>query len=348
MNIAFIASTENGLALAQRLANNLEQQGENASVACGFGQHEVDCAEWAREHFTTAMLVFIGTTSIAIHAIAPLLQDKQYNPAVVVIDERGTNCIPLLSGSLGNTNALAKTLSNFCGANLVLTTDSDINTAFAVDSWAATQGLLIPETTGIELITSALLKNEPVECATAFPISDAIPQGINIIPISKAFEDNHHPRFHVGCRVDAVADLDIIVPVAILGIGCRKGTTAERIEESCALFLEQAGIHPASLCCVASISLKASEPGLLEFAQQRNLPLVTFEATEQNNQEGDFSASDFVASISDTSCTCDPTIAAAGDHLLTNKTVINGITFAIALKDPHLSWNYSAPFEQSA
>ena len=345
MNIAFIAFTENGFALAQRLASKFEQQGERTSVACGFGQNKVNHTEWTGEHFQTSdALVFIGAAGIAVRSIAPLLQGKQYDPAVIVLDEHGTNCIPLLSGHLGGANTLAQRIGDFCGARVVLTTASDINGVFAVDSWAAHQGLLIPDTTGIKLITSALLKGEPVECATAFPIAGTTPTGIDIIPITKAFVNNKHPRFHVGCRVDAVADLDIIVPVAILGIGCRKGTTATRIEESCALFLEQAGIHPASLSCVASISLKAHEPGLLEFVQKRNLPFVTFEATELNSLEGDFSASDFVSSVTGTPCVCERAAVAAGDHLLTNKTVINGITFAIALKDPHLSWNYSPAF----
>lgn len=343
MDIAFIAFTEKGLGLARRLSQGLEQRGHNTSVTCGFGPNKENHDEWARRQFSSAdALVFIGATGIAVRSIAPLLKGKGVDPAVVVLDERGENCIPLLSGHLGGANELAHVLSDFCGANAVVTTASDINRVFAVDSWARSQGLLIPETTGIKLITSALLKGEEVECATAFPIKGETPRGIHIVPIHTIFDNTERPRFHVGCRVDAIADLDIIVPVAVLGIGCRKGTTAERIEESAALFLEQSGVHPASLCCVASIDLKAEEPGLVEFAKNRNLPFVTFGCSVLNEQEGDFSRSDFVSSITGTTCVCERAAVAAGDILLTRKTVINGITFAIALKDPKLTWDISA------
>ena len=341
MEIAFIAFTEKGLALAQRLAQGLEQQGHRTSVTCGFGSHKVHHDRWAQQQFEKAgALVFIGATGIAVRTIAPLLRGKGSDPAVIVLDELGENCIPLVSGHLGGANKLAKTLSDYCGARAVITTASDMNGVFAVDSWARSQGLIIPETTGIKLITSSLLKGKNVECATAFPIVGTPPRGVNIIPIHSAFDNSDCPRFHVGCRVDAVADLDIIVPVAVLGVGCRKGTTAERIEESVALFLEQSGVHPASLCCVASIDLKAKEPGLVEFAEKHGLPFVTFDAAVLNQQEGDFSTSDFVSSVTGTTCVCERAAVAAGEILLTRKTVINGITFAIALKDPHLSWDY--------
>ena len=264
MDIAFIAFTEKGLTLAKHLAQGLEQHGQNTSVTYGFGPKKVSHTKWAREKFEVAdALVFIGATGIAVRTIAPLIQSKKDDPAVIVLDEMGQNCIPLLSGHLGGANNLARMLSDFCGANLVITTASDVNGVFAVDSWAASQNLLVPETAGIKLITAALLRGETVECATAFPIDGETPQGVEIIPIHTVFKDDGRPRFHVGCRVDTVADLDVIVPVAVLGVGCRKGTTAERIEESAALFLEEAGIHPASLCCVASIDLKAEEPGLI-------------------------------------------------------------------------------------
>ena len=340
MDIAFIAFTEKGLTLAKHLAQGLEQRGQNTSVTYGFGPKKVSHTKWAREKFEVAdALVFIGATGIAVRTIAPLIQNKKDDPAVIVLDEMGQNCIPLLSGHLGGANNLARMLSDFCGANLVITTASDVNGVFAVDSWAASQNLLVPETAGIKLITAALLRGETVECATAFPIDGEAPQGVEIIPIHTAFKEDGRPRFHVGCRVDAVADLDVIVPVAVLGVGCRKGTTAERIEESAALFLEEAGIHPASLCCVASIDLKAEEPGLIEFAKNRDLPFVTFEAAVLNDQEGDFSASDFVSGITGTPCVCERAAVAAAEQLLTHKTVVNGITFAIALKNPHLNWD---------
>ena len=344
MNIAFIAFGEKGFSLAQNVSQALEKQGHTISVACGFGENKEDHNNWARTHFATAdALVFVGATGIAVRTIAPLLKSKASDPAVVVLDSCGKNCIPLLSGHLGGANELAQTLSSVCGAYPVITTSSDLNNVFAVDSWARTQGLVIPQTAGIKRITSALLQGKEVECESDAPIAGTTPAGVNMVHANNAALRSERPRFYVGYRGNAAADLNVIAPVVILGIGCRKETPAKSIEQSATAFLEQCNVHPASLCCVASVNLKAEEPGLIAFAQNRKLPFVTFSPDELNAQEGTFSQSDFVSSVAGTPCVCERAAVAAGGTLLVQKTVVGGITFALAVKDMPLSWENSAP-----
>ena len=340
MKVVFIAFTDNGLGLAQRLAQGLEQQGCETDVTRGFGPNKVNHKAWALHWFHEAdALVFISATGIAVRTVAPLLEGKGTDPAVVVLDDRGTNCIPLISGHLGGANNLARTLSDFCGARCVVTTASDVNRVFAVDSWAKSQGVRVPETTGIKMITSALLKGEPVGCFSAFEIDGIVPPGIKMISYEDLLaNDGSIPVFHIGCRTLNNADLDLVVPAAVLGIGCRKGTSCQAIEEGSALFLEQAGVHPAAVCGVASIDLKANEPGLVQFAANHKLPFETYSAEVLNAQEGEFSSSEFVTDVTGTNCVCERAACVNSKYLLTKKTVINGITFAIAIKDFSLMW----------
>lgn len=59
-------------------------------------------ASAAREAFSSySALIFIGATGIAVRVLAPLVNDKFSDPAVVVIDERGQHVISLLSGHAG-------------------------------------------------------------------------------------------------------------------------------------------------------------------------------------------------------------------------------------------------------
>lgn len=59
-------------------------------------------ASAAREAFSSfSALIFIGATGIAVRVLAPLVNDKLSDPAVVVIDERARHVISLLSGHAG-------------------------------------------------------------------------------------------------------------------------------------------------------------------------------------------------------------------------------------------------------
>ena len=102
--------------------------------------------DWAREMFASMdALIFIGATGIAVRAIAPLVQDKFYDPAVLVMDELGQFCILLLSGHVGGANELAETISQLTGSQAVITTATDVNHQFAVDVFARKNGLKIAD-----------------------------------------------------------------------------------------------------------------------------------------------------------------------------------------------------------
>ena len=70
-----------------------------------------------KQAFSSAdALIFWCAAGIAVRCIAPCLTHKSQDPAVLVLDEKGKHCISLLSGHMGGANALARTVSELCGA----------------------------------------------------------------------------------------------------------------------------------------------------------------------------------------------------------------------------------------
>lgn len=79
--------------------------------------------------------VFIGAMGICVRTIAPLVDDKHTDPAVVCIDSFGRNVISVLSGHVGGANDLTRQIADILGAHEVITTQSDNAGLWALDTF---------------------------------------------------------------------------------------------------------------------------------------------------------------------------------------------------------------------
>ena len=74
---------------------------------------------------------------ICVRTIAPYIEDKHIDPAVVCVDSLGMNVISVLSGHIGGANDLTRQLSALIGAREVITTQSDNAGLWALDTLEA-------------------------------------------------------------------------------------------------------------------------------------------------------------------------------------------------------------------
>ena len=107
-------------------------------------------------------MIFIGAAGIAVRAAAPWIRDKFADPPVIVIDETARFVIPLLSGHVGGANELACELAAFLGAVPVITTATDRNGLFAVDLFAAGNGLVLTDRKMAREISARILEGKPL------------------------------------------------------------------------------------------------------------------------------------------------------------------------------------------
>ena len=326
MSRAYLAFTAKGEALARRLAEALP-----GSVSrCG---GDVTLKGWTAEHFAQdEALIFVGAVGIAVRAIAPHCRSKAADPAVVAVDEGGNFAVPLLSGHLGDANALARALAKACGAVPVITTATDVNGLFAVDLWAKAQGCALLEPERIKRVSGALLAGQTVRYWSPWPVAGETPAGVKKADAPEAAD------FALTLTPQGEA-LHLVPRIGVLGVGCRRGTTAQQLEEAFAAFCAASGLSPAAVCAAASIDLKKDEPGLAEFCKAHGWPITFYPADELRAVPGQFTPSAFVASVTGVDNVCERSaVKASGGMLLLPKTAGGGVTLALAVRPFAPDW----------
>lgn len=269
-------------------------------------------------------LVFVGSCGIAVREIAPHVRDKRTDPAVLCVDELGTFVIPLLSGHIGGANDLARKLAWHLGATPVITTATDIHNRFSVDAWAKKQGFLIDSMSRAKAVSAAILEGDvPLSCD--FPILSPYPQGVKPGEIGDV-------GICISYRIrnPFAKTLRLIPKILHLGIGCKRGTTAEQVAQAVDMALKQENLEKRALRCAASIDLKQEEPGLLQYCREQGLPVRFYSAQELMALPGEFTPSDFVRKTTGVENVCERAACMGAETLVVKKTALNGVTVAIA------------------
>lgn len=129
--------------------------------------------------------------------------------------------------------------------------------------------------------------------------------------------------------------------IAVLGIGCRRGTTAEHLEAAFAAFCRESGLAPQGVAAAASIDLKRDEPGLAAFCQDHGWDMDFYTAAQLRAVPGSFTASGFVTSVTGVDNVCErAAVLASGGKLLLPKWARDGVTFAAALRPFAPDWRW--------
>ena len=115
-------------------------------------------------------IIFVGATGIAVRAIAPFICGKAVDPAVLVINEAGRYVISLLSGHLGGANALARTAASLIEAEPIITTATDTESAFAVDTFAKENGFLLTDLRKAKEVSAKVLRGEKLRIYSDIPM----------------------------------------------------------------------------------------------------------------------------------------------------------------------------------
>lgn len=129
MRIALITLSREGVRICECLSKHLSETKVFIHRSAG--------REAEGETFTSVMdltaevfcrydgLVYVAPCGAVVRAVAPNIEHKTTDPAVVVVDAGGRYAVSLLSGHEGGANDLAVTVSNILGAEPVVSTTTE-------------------------------------------------------------------------------------------------------------------------------------------------------------------------------------------------------------------------------
>ncbi|HEY9829247.1 MAG TPA: cobalamin biosynthesis protein, partial [Stenomitos sp.] len=304
--LAFVATTPTG---AQQLQPLCQTSGATLWVPESLNIEQAQVYTGSlKDHLATLWqhhraFVFCLATGAVVRLIAPLLEDKSRDPAVVVVDEQGQFVISLCSGHQGKADQLARMIALQLGATPVLTGASAGLGLPGVDilgvpfGWQRGEG----DWTGV---SAAVARGESVQVIQeagstlwqhhlpignpfqfGFPESPTTPslpllnqgesQKSNLISNARIWISSTQRRFSPESDFPEVQWHPRVLWV---GIGCERGTSRELIETAIEQVCQQHHLAEGAIAGIGTIDLKADEVGLIELCRDRHWPLCIFPA----------------------------------------------------------------------
>jgi cobalt-precorrin 5A hydrolase len=332
MRINAIAFSTNGCRTAIRLKEAFPEEDLRIFVktkcdTLGVERIEEKTSEWTGKSFEECdAIVYIGAIGIAVRYIAPYIKAKTVDPAIIGMDEHGRWTVALLAGHIGGANALTARIAERLGSEPIITTATDLNGKFSVDTFATVNNLRIMGLKMAQEVSVRVLDGAFVGFTSDIPVEGDLPDGL-----TRA--DSGEFGVSISTDVDKTPfDMTMkLVPMdIILGVGCKRDTDPEKMQEFVDEILRQDGIPAQRVGGVCSVDLKKDEEAILSLAKRYRVPPHFYSSEDLMSLEGEFSKSDFVKSITSVDCVCERSaVRPFGGELIRRKTAKDGMTIAI-------------------
>ena len=337
MKIAIISVSDKGRTLALKLKDKLDD--DSTVIRCDLYHKNV------KNYFPVLFyeydaIIAIMASGILIRSIAPLVESKVTDPAVLNIDDNGNFVISTLSGHLGGANELAHKISGLIDATPVITTSTDVNKKLGIDVLAKDLYLTIDNTEEILYFNKAILEghelsftinpNKNFDYLFEYLNNNTLEIDLSIYYSSKISVDEVHVE---------VDEHNIILKEKkiVVGIGCRRGKECEKIYDGLKKSLDDLNILPSRVNMLTSAEIKKDEKGILELSDKLEIPVEFVKIDKLKLFESrDVTKSDFVYSKFGIYGVCEPSaliMAGFDSKLIYKKTSYDGVTISIAVSN---------------
>jgi cobalt-precorrin 5A hydrolase len=259
-----------------------------------------DADVFARTFQSAQRIVALMATGIVIRSIAPLLEDKWVDPAVIVVSPDLSYSIPLIGGHHG-ANELARELA-VLGIRPVITTATEALGRESIEVIAERSGCDIVNRDSTRQVNAAILDGDVPVHAVRGPALVIAGSGVSVL-------------FNKGTYT--------------VGIGCRKGIKKEEVLDAIRQALDACRISSHEVFTYATTAKKYSETGLTEAIASLSAGLIFLDDEIINAQP---LRSPSRAERIGLPGVAEPCALALSKHkeLLMEKTVFGRVTIAIA------------------
>ncbi|HZS41342.1 MAG TPA: cobalamin biosynthesis protein [Polyangia bacterium] len=297
--------------------------------------------------------VHVISVGAVVRMIAPLLQNKKVDPAIVCVDDAARFAICVLSGHVGRGNFFTERIAGALSATPVITTASDVRGTLTVDILGRDLGWTLDDPDrNVTRGCAAVVNAQPVMFVQEtgepdwWPLGDPLPEGVRYATSLDGLDPSNWEMLLIATDRElrethrAIWERAVIYrpKSLVLGIGCDKLTPPDLVERGVRALLAKHGLSPASVKSVASIDVKQEEPALHHLKARFGWPLAFFSAAELDATPGIESPSEMVKKHVGTRGVAEPAalLAAGARELIVPKQVYTeegagrSMTFAVA------------------
>jgi cobalt-precorrin 5A hydrolase len=353
--IAVVAITRQGVETALKIGQVLENSGLTCKVYSpkkysqnGVIPLEQKLSDFIKDNYSQVdAIVGVMAAGIIIRAVAPLLESKLTDPAVIGLDAAGKFVISLLSGHYGGANELTKIIAEGIGGIAVITTASDALGKQSVDDLARLLHLSIQNPESLVSVNSAIVNGDRVVVVLNGNVDIPLDQ-IGCVEIKKA--ENGIRALEIINDYDAgiiitsepLTIYSFVKPFTILkkmrtvvGLGARKESSIDSIIQAVWTGLKLAHVSINSVDCFATVDIKQGSPQMLKAIEQLGKPLefLSVEALRSLSHSDLSPDSKMVQEKIGVGGVCERAaliVAGKNSKLILKKTKLNGVTVAIA------------------
>ena len=226
-------------------------------------------------------LICLFSLGAVIRLIAPHLKDKKTDPAVIVIDDKMTFVISVLSGHIGGANELTQEISEKLNALPVITTAADVNKTIVVDLVGRQFGWKIDDETTVTKISAHMVNSEPIGVFQQTGNTKwykELPKNVTIYDnLEELKKSNSKAHLIISDAIidDELAQESVIYrpQSLVIGIGLHWDTTKDTIREGIEDCLGKFNL--SSKCIAKLVSIKKPEDvqGLIDLGREMEIPV---------------------------------------------------------------------------